>query len=334
MKFRRLFALILLISLFATVVPSAAQQLTKCETGFHLFENDYLATDPICVPDQPQRIAAVDTFTLETLLALGIKPVSGPFLETFLRDHPQYTEQLDGVTEIGWPVSPEALVEAHPDLIISIQPWIAETYADIAKIAPTVSIKYESDGEWQKIVRAVAAAVNQTQAIDAAFAGYSARLKAFHELSATAAVGDVSVIFLLPDMLVPFLSDTFSGEIALEAGLKFPAALVTAAADGTLTDISLERLDLLMSSDHIYVVTSGFTEEDLDAYKKLIADLEANVLWQALPATKAGHVHIVGRDWIGSSLIAANTVIDDLITGIAGVVPAEVAPNPFLLTDK
>lgn len=321
-----------LTSMGIELPPSDAVQTTAntCEAGFHLFDDALLASDPVCIPENPLRIAAIDTFTLETLLSLGIKPVSGPFLETFLRDHPQFTTQLEGVTEIGWPVNPEAIIAAQPDLIISIEPWIKDIASEVAQIAPTVSIQYPGDGNWQDIVHAVGSAVNQAEALNAGFDAYNARLQTFQDLTAESSVGDVAIVFLLPDQLMPFLSDTFSGKVLLDAGLNFPAALVEAAGDGSLTDISQERLDLLSSSDHIFVVTSGFTDEDLAAYQVLIAEIEADPLWQSLPAVQAGHVHIVGRDWIGSSLIAANVVIDDLITSVAEVDPATVSPDPFL----
>ena len=330
-KWRALMLTLLFCTLFL-IMPVSAQTdaPTSCQVGFHIFQSDLLATEPVCIPDQPQRIAAVDTFTLESLLALGIKPVSGPFLDTFLHDHAEYTDLLAGITEIGWPVNPEALVEAHPDLIISIQPWIKNIYSDVAKIAPTVSINYPGDGQWADIVRTVGAAINQQDAMDAAFAAYDARLTTFRDLTAKNPVGDVTVVFLLPDSIALFLTNTFGGSITAEAGLKFPQSLVDAAAGGDLTDISKERLDLLQSSDHIFVVTSGFSDEDRTAYQQLIATLEADPLWQSLPAVKAGHVHVVGRDWLGSSLIAANSVLDDLFTHVAGVDPATISPDPFL----
>lgn len=325
----RLFLLTAILALL-TVLPTAAQNATTCEAGFRLLENELLTTDPICIPENPQRIAAVDTFTLETLLALGIQPVSGPFLETFLRDHQQFTEQLEGVIDTDFPVNREALLQADPDVIISIEPWITDIYNDLAAIAPAVSLQYNGDGDWQNIARAVGAAVNQSEALETVFATYDERLTTFTEQAEAAQIGDVSIIFLLPDQLYPFLNETFSGAILASTGLNFPQALTEAAAGGDLTDVSKERIDLLNTSDHIFLVTSGFTDEDLAAYQELIATLEADPLWQSLPAFQADKVHIVGRDWIGSSLIAAHIVLDDLFRSILGVEPAEVSPDPYL----
>ncbi len=332
MNHQRLLIFVLLLCLSTAVVPVSAQtaEPTACPSGSILFQSDVLATDPVCIPEHPQRIAAVDTFTLETLLALGIQPVAGPFLQTFLRDHAEYKDQLANATDIEWPVDPEAIVASHPDLIISIQPWIKDIAGDVAKIAPTVSLTYAGDDHWQDIALAVGSAVNQEDAINNALAAYAARLKAFQDWTTKNPVGDVGVVFLLPDSIAPFMSDTFGGSIVNAAGLKFPQALVDATADGTLTDISKERLDLLQTSDYIFVVTSGFTDADLATYKQLEATLAADPLWQALPAVKAKHVSIVGRDWLGSSLIAANHVVDDLFTDIAGVDPATVSPDPYL----
>ncbi len=322
-----LIALAILIPVFGV---AHAQDATGCEAGFHLFESDLLTTDPLCIPEAPQRIAAVDTFTFETLLALGIKPVSGPFIETFLRDHTQFTDAVEGVIDTDFPVNRESLLSANPDLIISIQPWISEIYDDLSSIAPTVSIRYDGDNAWQAVVNTVGVAINQQDALDAGFAAYNDRLTTFKSLTEAAPVGDVAIVFLLPDQLYPFMNTTFSGQILEDAGLNFPAALVEAAAGGDLTDISAERLDLLGSAEHIFVVTSGFSDEDLAQYAELIATLEANPLWNTLPAVQADNVHIVGRDWLGSSLVAANVVVDDLLEGIHNAVVADVSPDPFL----
>jgi ABC-type Fe3+-citrate transport system substrate-binding protein len=60
-------------------------------------------------------------------------------------------------------------------------------------------------------------------------------------------------------------------------------------------------------------------------------DFLASPLWQTLSAVQNDRVFFInGEYWIRDNPIAAHAVLDDLFRIVAGVDPAEVAPNPFL----
>lgn len=61
-----------------TVVPStatpelSASAGSLCDAGFRRFDHELLATDPICIPENPQRIAFIDS-TIAYGIALGVE---------------------------------------------------------------------------------------------------------------------------------------------------------------------------------------------------------------------------------------------------------------------
>lgn len=68
MKFQAFLAALILV--FTGTAPLAAQE-TECEAGFRLFDHEYLATDPVCIPEDPQRILALEISALEMTLFTG-----------------------------------------------------------------------------------------------------------------------------------------------------------------------------------------------------------------------------------------------------------------------
>ncbi|NJL94996.1 MAG: hypothetical protein HC915_15380 [Anaerolineae bacterium] len=65
--------------------------------------------------------------------------------------------------------------------------------------------------------------------------------------------------------------------------------------------------------------------------RMLIIVLLGLLLWDALPAVRAGNAHVVGYYWWGDSLLSAHAMLDDLFRYVAKVDPAEAAPNPAWL---
>lgn len=78
----------------------AAAQATDCEAGFRLVEHELLA-EPICVPENPQRVVAVQLTAFELMVMLDIAPVARPddsFLTALYGGAP---EVYDRVLEIA-----------------------------------------------------------------------------------------------------------------------------------------------------------------------------------------------------------------------------------------
>ncbi|MBZ0295208.1 MAG: iron-siderophore ABC transporter substrate-binding protein [Anaerolineae bacterium] len=326
------FISLLLLCMLIITGAALAQNSSECEDGFRLFEHELLATEPVCIPENPQRIVAVDRFSLETLLAVGIVPAASSDIDTFLSDFSYLAEQAADVMDIGNPPNLELVLNVQPDLIIGIEPRIADVQQELAEIAPTVSITFTTSENWKAVVEAIGAVVNETEAVEAAFDQYNARIETLKESLADQQAPEISVVFPYQEFIFAYLMDTFLGTILADAGLSIPQAQ-TAVTEETETTFRLsltkEQLNLL-DGDYIFVWMYSTGPEDDEENQRLLDDLVSDPLWQTLSAVQAGHVTTeIGGYWIGSSLIAANAVIDDLFTYIAEVDPAEVSPNPF-----
>ncbi|HEX2619417.1 MAG TPA: ABC transporter substrate-binding protein, partial [Phototrophicaceae bacterium] len=102
-----------------TPEASAASD-TTCEAGFRLFDHEYLAGDPVCIPENPQRILALEFSALESVL-LADKELVGT--ANWLHEEvpvllPELAPALEGIADTGYPTNLEAALLAAPDLIL------------------------------------------------------------------------------------------------------------------------------------------------------------------------------------------------------------------------
>ena len=74
MKTSRFIILLILLTLIAIPFNTTqAQDTPVCEDGFRFFEHELLVTDPVCIPEEPQRIVTLEPYSFETLYALDIE---------------------------------------------------------------------------------------------------------------------------------------------------------------------------------------------------------------------------------------------------------------------
>jgi iron complex transport system substrate-binding protein len=304
----------------------------ECEPGFRLFDHVLLVSDPVCIPEAPQRIAALDRFSFETMLALGIQPIgASSFALTVTRDLPYLQAAVSDVMDLGQPPNIELLVELAPDIILSTTGY--GEYEQLAAIAPTIQIDFANSGQWQEIAQVFGSAVGREAEIAERFAEYDARLDAFGDAVGDPSVISVSVVRVAPDYISLYSQDqtsSFLGTILGDAGVAIPTQqaetlAANSAFDGT---ISLEQL-LLADADVLLIWTFATNDEVAANAQTALDDLLASPLWSALSAVENERTYEVGGYWIGSSLHAAHAVIDDLFTYVAEVDPSDVAPNPF-----
>ncbi len=77
-----------LFALLLTVLAFASAQETPCEAGFRLFDHKLLATEPVCIPENPKRVALVDEKAI-TAYSLGVETVTmNSYLYDFAETYP------------------------------------------------------------------------------------------------------------------------------------------------------------------------------------------------------------------------------------------------------
>lgn len=328
MKYRTFTILMLLALLLVSVVPIAAQD-TECEDGFRLLDHELLATDPVCIPENPERIVTIDEGSYSAALSLGIVPVAAGDDAIFIvNEGTPYLEP--DVESIGLDdaINLERLLEIEPDIIFLPSYQTSELIDNSKLIAPTVVYDYAS-GDFKETVVMVAEAVNAEDQLAELEVGYEERITTFKEM--TDLPDDFRVAVVRPNGDGRYrlaVNSLFQNTILNDAGVSLPDEW-SSLAERFYAYISNERLDLV-EADIVLLWALLDIEEEEVAYSTLLED----PLWQSLSVVQSGEVYFVGRYWAGEGYPEAHLVIDDLFTYVAGVDPQEVSPNPFLTDDE
>lgn len=102
--------------------------------------------------------------------------------------------------------------------------------------------------------------------------------------------------------------------------------------DYGIRPVSMEELTVL-DGDYLFfynlVVPGG---EQQEAEERL-DDTMASPLWQSLSVVDNDQAYLVPSYWNFNGILSAHYIIDDLLTYVAEVDPAEVSPNPFLTNE-
>jgi iron complex transport system substrate-binding protein len=323
----------------ATTEPAEASSSTVasaaagCEADFRLFDHDLLATDPICIPNNPQRMAFIDG-TIADAIALDVDTVTRHYyFDALLGDFPTLVDEatISQMTDIGntWELNPESLVLARPDLIVT-STWWAEPNAQIQSIAPTVIFDHDRAASWVDSFDAVAQLLGRTAEKEALLAGIDERIAKLSEVLGEAAADTTFSVAIIegPTQLWLFTTKNFGAELAIKAGLSpapgvmTPEEAIAATGDAYAVSVVLEQLSMI-DADHIFLFTNWGDNAQFDL-------LSASPVWQSFVASNPDRIHFLnGEYWVRDHPISAHRVLDDLFRYIAGVDPAEVAPNPF-----
>lgn len=337
MKYRNFSGLLLLMALLLiTVTPLAAQDTTECEEGFRLFDHELLATDPVCVPVDPQRIAFIDS-SFAYGVALGVDSITrNYYLDAYLNDFPALIDEetINAMTDVGntWEINAEALLAAQPDLIVSAV-WWGESNDYAQTIAPTIIIDFDRAKSWLEGFDLIAQLTGRVDEQAALLAGIDERIATLHDvLSEKGLIDNTFTVSIIeaPTQLWLFTETNFGAQLAMQAGLSLADTVPTpeeadATGNGPFAfSISLELLPLI-DADHVFLFTNYNSDVE--------GELFANPLWESFAAPNPDRMHFLnGEYWVRDNPISAHRIIDDLFTYIAGVDPAEVSPNPFAYT--
>lgn len=263
-----------------------------------------------CVPLNPQRIVTIGPFSLENVLAFGLKPIGYAIAPDWLEKRDYLRDRLAGIEDAGSHNQPslEKILALKPDVILGLELESEAIYRQLSQIAPTVIVPFETSAQWKDILMKNAEALGQVEAANALMAGYETRLDGFkRQMQSTYPDPlEVSVVRLYPNAMAIYAEDSFIGTILEDVGLESSVA----ASQALRLNLSKETLHLA-DGDAIFV----WSNEVGDNQQQIQAELEslkADPLWQQLDAVQNDRVYEVPSYWIGSSILTAHAVLDDL----------------------
>lgn len=268
-----------------------------------------------CVPLNPQRVVTIDPFSLENVLALGMQPVGVAISSDWLEKRDYLRNRLSGVEIVGNHNQPnlEKILTVNPDLILGLELESEAAYRQLAQIAPTVLLNFETSGQWKDILMNNAVALGKTDVAKQVMAKYVARLDEFKsevKPSADSTGNDqalkVSIIRISPNTISIYTKNTFIGTIIEDAGLARPPA------QNQTDNLEISKESLSIANGDVIFLWSNETGQAQKETQTKIAKVTDDPLWQQLNAVQQGKVYQVPSYWIGSSILTAHAVIDDL----------------------
>lgn len=255
----------------------------------------------------PERVVVLDTGELDSVVALGIKPVgaveaiAGAGFPAYLAD------AVKGVKLVGTIEQPniEAIVALKPDLILSSKLRHEAIYDELSRIAPTVFTE-EVGVAWKANFALHARALGRT--------GDARRLQAEYETKARALGTDLgerrndmaaSVVRSVGDEVRIYEKANFLGTILEDVGLPRPRAQDDDEFATTATQERIADLD----GDVMFL--SRFGDDH-----RLLGRLQASRLWPRLRVVQAKRVYEVPDDlwFLGIGNLAARRILDGLRT--------------------
>ena len=255
----------------------------------------------------PERIVVLDTGELDSVVALGLKPVGaveaipGEGLPSYLG------EAVEGVELVGTIEQPsiEKIAGLRPDLILSSKIRHEAIYDQLSRVAPTVFTE-EVGVTWKENFSLHAEALGRTQEAEELQAEYDRKAD---ELAAAlrreGGTPEVSVLRSVGDEVRIYLKANFLGTILEDAGLPRPASQDKDDFSATATPENTPALD----GDVMFLARYGDDH-------RLLEDLQGNRLWSRLGVVRDERVYEVPDDlwFLGIGNFAAREVLDDLRT--------------------
>jgi len=247
------------------------------------------------VPDNPQRIVVLEYSFIDSLAAVGVKPVG--IADDDKRDSvvPNYTDVIgNDWTSVGTRKSPslEVIASLAPDLIIADTSRHKDIYGALSEIAPTIVFDsltgtYEVSLE---AARTIAHAVGKDAEMAARLAEHETKMQAYK-----AEIGDVSgwsAQFFIDNGEGIFLHSPVSYNGSLLAWFGFQNNMKT--PDGH----SYEEAVVSTSLEQLSEVNPRILIRGKYADPGLTDSWAGQPLWDNLDAVKSGNLYdVVAHNW-------------------------------------
>jgi len=253
----------------------------------------------------PKRVVVLDTGELDSVLALGVKPVGAVRADANQEFQSYLQDQAQGVETVGTIRAPnlERIAALNPDLILSNKVRDADKYDTLSQIAPTVFAE-KVGVAWKENFLLAGRALGKEAKAKQILADYQEKARAVGQQVANPADTEVSMVRQMPDNIRLYGKGSFIGTILEDAGFSRPEIQ---QVNKTVVEISREQIS---QADGDLIFYSGFGPTSQAALDELVA----GPLWQNLSAVQNGKSYEVADDWwyLGIGPIAANLVLDDL----------------------
>ena len=252
-------------------------------------ENTVTVTDvrgEVEIPANPKRIVDLSGNS-DILSILGYKVVGTANSDAYdYTKFPSYLEEtLSGAKILGYSMQDtmdvEAVMNLNPDLIV-ISTVQEKMYDALSEIAPTVMIQLEALN-WKDDVRALGKVFGKEDVANEWIANYEAKAKDAGDKIKAKYGDDTTYLSFLASGGQFFVFDGagFGDVLYNDMGLAKPEGMPE-QTDISLPVVTYEGLAAI-KADYIFAIA---TDEDL-------AQLEANSIWNNLPAVKNGNVVIL-----------------------------------------
>lgn len=238
------------------------------------------------IPANPKRIVDLSGNS-DILSILGYKVVGTANSDAYdYTKFPSYLEEtLSGAKILGYSMQDtmdvEAVMNLNPDLIV-ISTVQEKMYDALSEIAPTVMIQLEALN-WKEDVRALGKVFGKEDVANEWIANYEAKAKEAGDKIKAKYGDDTTYLSFLASGGQFFVFDGagFGDVLYKDMGLAKPEGMPE-QTDISLPVVTYEGLAAI-KADYIFAIA---TDEDL-------AQLEANSIWNNLPAVKNGNVVIL-----------------------------------------
>ena len=266
------------------------------------------------IPANPTRVVVWGYVVLEASVAYGLQLIGVPNDST--DNLPHLSLNAETVAEIGDPGQPnlEKIAALQPDLILTSKHVVRDTYPLLAQIAPTVAFDVDSHTDWKELTRLCGEALGKSNETETLAAAYEAKLQDVRSrFSQHSQRLQISIAYIYPGRTGAMGTETFAGSVLADAGIARPPS--QAQAQGP-QNLSLESLDLL-DGDIIFMITVQNDTEVAARIQTEVERIKAHPLWSQLKAVQTDRVYEVGPHWAIGSYIAANLILDDLLTYVS-----------------
>jgi iron complex transport system substrate-binding protein len=252
------------------------------------------------IPSDPQRVVVIDTrLDLGPAVALGLPIVA----HSYFQDIEPWVPYDGADNFIGAPPSREAVLALNPDLIVCTdipesEMWPIDKLADVAPVLPV-----DFNMHWRDNLTRMGDWLGRRDRADAFIAEYQAEIEAARIKHAAVLGRKVASVWSSPD----------DNEINIMLGVGSPQVTaigqvlddlggVTLSGEGLgeYGNVSYERMGDVLA-DVEAIVIDHFEQRELDV-------LQANPVWQRLPAVVAGRVLTTSGAYYGGGYTARHLI--------------------------